>query len=73
MKIHLARNNWLFGQKLSLTVLEEVRLAVSTLDSALSQPHRPLFDGFALSGLLQLFFLFLHADDHVLGVQVSIG
>lgn len=62
-----------FYKKTSLTVFEDVRLAVRTLHGALGQPDGPLFGCLAFTGLLLLVFLLLHADNHILGVQVSIG
>lgn len=61
------------GKKPRLTVLEHVGLAVSALHSALRQPDGPLFNCLALGGLFLLFFLLLHADNHILGVQVGVG
>lgn len=69
----LAFNDWVLYKKPSLTVLEDIRLTVSTLHSAVGQPDRPLLSRLALSGLLLLFFLLLHADNHILGVEISVG
>lgn len=57
----------------SLTVLEDVRLTVSALHGALGQPDGSLLRCLGLIGLFLLFFLLLHADNHVLGVKVSEG
>lgn len=65
--------NATYGLFTSLTVLEDVRLVVSTLHGALGQPDGPLLRCLALTGLLLLFLLLIHADNHILGVQVGVG
>lgn len=62
----------LYFKKSPLTVLEDVRLAVSTLHGALGQPDGPLLRRLAFTGLLLLVFLLLHADNHILGVQIGV-
>lgn len=66
-------NNRVLLKKRPLTVLNDVRLTVSTLHCALRQPDRPLLGCFALGSLLLLLVLLLHAYNHILSVQVGVG